>query len=505
MYSSQLQTADGTKNALRVIEAAKAIKKLLQCPICLSTVDKLNPLLTSCGHLFCKGCLTKAEKAMGSVSCPICMKKTTRRSNKESDHIMELVPAYYMLAAKIQGALALVQQKMDNPFFESQDVRTFGPCVPPRPALKPAEPQPGTSKEPEKVAFTDNEFKDLVAKRKGEMNASSNWEAIRNLFPSIEMMLRDDGLSVNYWSVDSSTPTIDLVGPNQQLALPQAPPKPIVHLGQSQQAAPPGPYDAPVDVRIGFSQPVLKPINCVRARFESRLAITDKDPDVLPRPKNAQKPTVCLYAAGRDLSQIEVSIRRFVGFFGANMKVAKDLSPAVTHVVLFDANAERICPESSIIPYAYGVARGAHIVHYYWLDDAVQLRSLPDEKEYRILGNCYNAHEPDSSITDMFLTRSFFIDESFDSDELSKDQLRDIISACGGVVDDWTPDAEPLSGWDVVICAESSEKRSRRKKPSNVTYVTAAWVLDCILYGQIRDVDDYVVTARSSGRKRARS
>ena len=38
------------------------------CPICRDGVN--NPLITDCGHIFCKRCLLKAKKT--HLACPVC-------------------------------------------------------------------------------------------------------------------------------------------------------------------------------------------------------------------------------------------------------------------------------------------------------------------------------------------------------------------------------------------------------------------------------------------------
>ncbi|KAF8391562.1 hypothetical protein HHK36_023868 [Tetracentron sinense] len=46
-----------------------------QCGICQDALE--DPVVTSCGHVFCKACLTDYSAALGQVSCPSCSKPLT--------------------------------------------------------------------------------------------------------------------------------------------------------------------------------------------------------------------------------------------------------------------------------------------------------------------------------------------------------------------------------------------------------------------------------------------
>ena len=65
----------------------------IECPICHSIVSE--PLLASCGHLFCKACHNKLERPMGyylfrkrngrSIQCPVCTQQHTTVEEKFID------------------------------------------------------------------------------------------------------------------------------------------------------------------------------------------------------------------------------------------------------------------------------------------------------------------------------------------------------------------------------------------------------------------------------------
>ena len=60
--------------------------KELECPICHSIVSK--PLLTSCGHLFCRECHDKLKRPVGyqrvrrNIQCPVCQQEHTTVEDK---------------------------------------------------------------------------------------------------------------------------------------------------------------------------------------------------------------------------------------------------------------------------------------------------------------------------------------------------------------------------------------------------------------------------------------
>ena len=69
-----------------IVEEAENIKNLLKCPVCLEMF--INPVITKCGHSFCKLCLENwiLEKGTkGRVACPSCKHTgVTKRSLEPS-------------------------------------------------------------------------------------------------------------------------------------------------------------------------------------------------------------------------------------------------------------------------------------------------------------------------------------------------------------------------------------------------------------------------------------
>lgn len=61
-----------------------------ECPICYCTITNANKRKTSCGHMFCAGCIDKWIKLKGT--CPLCRKmlKKTRKVIK----YLYVVPAH---------------------------------------------------------------------------------------------------------------------------------------------------------------------------------------------------------------------------------------------------------------------------------------------------------------------------------------------------------------------------------------------------------------------------
>ena len=63
--------------------------KELECPICHSIVSK--PLLTSCGHLFCRECHDKLKRPVGyqrvrrNIQCPVCQQEHTTVEDKSTN------------------------------------------------------------------------------------------------------------------------------------------------------------------------------------------------------------------------------------------------------------------------------------------------------------------------------------------------------------------------------------------------------------------------------------
>lgn len=51
---------------------------ILKCPICLEICIKNQPTSTSCGHIFCKGCITQC--IFITKKCPICKKHQTQKN-----------------------------------------------------------------------------------------------------------------------------------------------------------------------------------------------------------------------------------------------------------------------------------------------------------------------------------------------------------------------------------------------------------------------------------------
>eukprot|EP00118_Oscarella_pearsei_P021680 m.244940 g.244940 ORF g.244940 m.244940 type:complete len:461 (+) comp40249_c0_seq41:17-1399(+) len=56
------------------------LSKDLECPVCLSAMR--NPILTICGHNYCKSCLLHQQSESGEISCPQCHQELDNSSSK---------------------------------------------------------------------------------------------------------------------------------------------------------------------------------------------------------------------------------------------------------------------------------------------------------------------------------------------------------------------------------------------------------------------------------------
>ena len=56
------------------IEMADTLKKQWECPICLNFIATGDLDVTSCGHKYCKGCLTTL-KAQPEPKCAVCRRE----------------------------------------------------------------------------------------------------------------------------------------------------------------------------------------------------------------------------------------------------------------------------------------------------------------------------------------------------------------------------------------------------------------------------------------------
>ncbi|KAI9366508.1 ATP-dependent protease La domain-containing protein [Pilaira anomala] len=59
-----------------ILSQSSALKDLLDCSICLSTL--VEPITTQCGHTFCKDCLIRTMTNLNTRSCPFCRTKLNR-------------------------------------------------------------------------------------------------------------------------------------------------------------------------------------------------------------------------------------------------------------------------------------------------------------------------------------------------------------------------------------------------------------------------------------------
>ncbi|NXS29770.1 BRCA1 protein, partial [Pomatostomus ruficeps] len=68
-----------------------AMKKNLECPICLEVVQE--PVSTKCDHIFCRFCMFKliSKKKKGVAECPLCKTEVTKRSLKENSRFKQLI------------------------------------------------------------------------------------------------------------------------------------------------------------------------------------------------------------------------------------------------------------------------------------------------------------------------------------------------------------------------------------------------------------------------------
>jgi len=61
------------------VEMADALKREFNCPICLEDVKKDAFAVSSCGHIYCKDCLTQVL-AQAEPKCSLCRKKLYKKA-----------------------------------------------------------------------------------------------------------------------------------------------------------------------------------------------------------------------------------------------------------------------------------------------------------------------------------------------------------------------------------------------------------------------------------------
>lgn len=65
------ETPDFVINQLK--EFHISLKKKIECPICLDTIDPENLGISKCGHKYCEGCLSQLKTT--TKKCAICRRK----------------------------------------------------------------------------------------------------------------------------------------------------------------------------------------------------------------------------------------------------------------------------------------------------------------------------------------------------------------------------------------------------------------------------------------------
>ncbi|GMT19580.1 hypothetical protein PFISCL1PPCAC_10877 [Pristionchus fissidentatus] len=109
--------SSGTAEIIRIVEA---IKSELRCGICCSTLK--DPVITTCNHLFCRGCYTECLKQLKSLTCPMCKQKLSRRNSKEVEIYTNAVSHYLQLAKAFSRDLQPLALRPADNFLESQAV-----------------------------------------------------------------------------------------------------------------------------------------------------------------------------------------------------------------------------------------------------------------------------------------------------------------------------------------------------------------------------------------------
>nr|XP_033818672.1 E3 ubiquitin/ISG15 ligase TRIM25-like [Geotrypetes seraphini]XP_033818673.1 E3 ubiquitin/ISG15 ligase TRIM25-like [Geotrypetes seraphini] len=95
--------------------AAAALEEELNCSICLSTYQ--DPVLLSCGHNFCQGCIEKAWDNQNSktYTCPECRMKFNKRPRlKKNRKLCNIVSRYLSTQVKKTDSAVLCSYCLDS-------------------------------------------------------------------------------------------------------------------------------------------------------------------------------------------------------------------------------------------------------------------------------------------------------------------------------------------------------------------------------------------------------
>ena len=72
------KTRERAKESLGTADIYLAYEVVMECPVCFTpySLEAVPPLVLSCGHTFCKSCLSQLPKADSLMACPSCRKST---------------------------------------------------------------------------------------------------------------------------------------------------------------------------------------------------------------------------------------------------------------------------------------------------------------------------------------------------------------------------------------------------------------------------------------------
>ncbi|XP_069101758.1 uncharacterized protein [Argopecten irradians] len=182
-------------------------------------------------------------------------------------------------------------------------------------------------------------------------------------------------------------------------------------------------------------------------------------------------------------------------------KMSEVFTEDVTHVVIkTDPEGSRICDRT--LKFFKSIAKKCWLLDYQWIVDSVSAGHLLPEEDFEVIGDTVTEKKhygpKISRLAESPLLKDYQIYFYGRTCDISKDDLEDLATSCGGSLLDSAKRLTPESRQLAVACVDEFTSDYDKKQVTTMTMglqtVSHDWLLDSITVFQVQDLTEYLIT-----------